>query len=116
MGVVLNIKGTFHCYLHFLILPTKMADQLVGCYQHVSSENLEEFLETMDIPGPMRSMMANTEPKVEITNDEDSWTVCYKVNIMSITLAFEIDQEFEETHPIMGYKSKNVATITDEDQ
>ena len=41
-----------------------MADQLVGCYQHVSSENLEEFLETMDIPGPMRSMMANTEPKV----------------------------------------------------
>ena len=41
-----------------------MAEQLVGCYQHVTSENLEEFLETMDIPGPMRNMMANTEPKV----------------------------------------------------
>ena len=52
-----------------------MAEQLVGCYQHVTSENLEEFLETMDIPGPMRTMMANTEPKVTLLSTSTDYKV-----------------------------------------
>ena len=42
----------------------KMCEEIIGCFQLTESENFEEYLEALELPGPMRKMMALAKPKV----------------------------------------------------
>ena len=41
-----------------------MAEKLVGCFVHKESENMEEYLEALEIPESMRKMMLEMNPTV----------------------------------------------------
>merc|ERR1711868_18735 len=94
----------------------KMSEAIVGCFKHVKSENFEEYLEAMDLPLPARKMMSSVDPIVEISVDGETWTITYKVAVRSMSISFELDQEFEEINPMTGEESKKTATLTEEDK
>lgn len=44
--------------------------------------------------------------QVEISVDGETWTITYKVAVRSMSISFELDQEFEEINPMTGEESK----------
>ena len=50
---------------HFqLNISLRMCEGIIGCFQLTESDNFEEYLEALEIPVPMRKMMALAKPKV----------------------------------------------------
>ena len=83
-----------------------MADRLPGSYQHIKSENLEQFLAATSVPMIVRKVVSNTNPKVDITKEGETWSITFKVMFKSNTLTFVIGKEFSETNPITSETSK----------
>jgi len=90
-----------------------MAEKLVGCFVHKESENMEEYLEALEIPESMRKMMLEMNPTVELSNDGDTWTISYKMAAQTMIVSLEIGKETDDF--MFGQMSKKVATITEED-
>lgn len=87
-----------------------MADGLVGCYQHVESENLQEYLEALDFPLMARKMIGHSGLEVEICKEDDTWTISYKLAIKNKE-SFEVGAEYEM--PGMEEPSKCLASAED---
>ena len=87
------------------------ADLMVGVYQHSRSEDLEKYFAAIGVPWPVRKMIVNTSPSIEITKEGDKWTISTKTSMTNTTSTFTLDQPWEETQPMRG-TSKVVATIT----
>ena len=55
-------------YSYFqLNLRLRMCEGILGCFQLTESDNFEEYLEALEMPLPMRKMMAMAKPKVRQT-------------------------------------------------
>ena len=54
-----------HSYFH-LDIDFRMCEGIIGCFQLTESENFEEYLEALELPNPMRKMMALAKPKVRL--------------------------------------------------
>ena len=73
---------------------TDMADSLVGNYEHVESENLEEYLTALDFPMMARKMIAHSGLEVQICKEDETWTISYKLAIGNKE-SFEVGSEYE---------------------
>ena len=87
-----------------------MAEGLVGNYEHVESDNLEEYLAALDFPQMARKMIAHSGLEVEICKEEDTWTISYKMAIKNQE-SFEVGTEYEM--PGMEEPSKCLASAVD---
>ena len=56
-----------HSYFQ-LNIGLRMCEGIIGCFQLTESDNFEEYLEALEIPVPMRKMMAIAKPKVRQIN------------------------------------------------
>ena len=54
-----------------------MAEKLVGCFVHKESENMEEYLEALEIPESMRKMMLEMNPTVHRKLRYNPLIFCY---------------------------------------
>jgi len=87
---------------------------LVGNYQHVKNENLDEYFKAVGVPYIPRKMMSMTSPRLEILKSEDDkWTIRTITMMRTIELTFKIGEEFEETMPA-GVTLKNVASLEED--
>ena len=101
-----------------------MADKLVGCFVHKESENMEEYLEALEIPESMRKMMLEMNPtvhrkprynsliccyQVELSNEGDTWTISYKMAAQTMIVSLEIGKETDDF--MFGQMSKVGARI-----
>ena len=87
-----------------------MAEGLVGNYEHLEAENLDEYLEALDFPPMARKMIAHSGLEVEISKEDDSWTISYKMSIKNKE-SFEVGTEYEM--PGMEGPSKCLASAVD---
>ena len=78
------------------------ADLMVGVYQHNRSEDLEKYFAAIGVPWPVRKMIVNTSPSIEITKEGDKWTISTKTSMTNTTSTFTLDQPWEETQPMRG--------------
>ena len=64
-----------------------MCEGIIGCFQLTESENFEEYLEALEIPVPMRKMMAMAKPKVKPKNSSltEKIKVTYLTYIQRLT-------------------------------
>ena len=68
-GKVLSIKALW-CQIFHISNWTSvfiMCEGILGCFQLTESDNFEEYLEALEMPLPMRKMMAMAKPKVRQT-------------------------------------------------
>ena len=71
-----------------------MAEGLVGNYENVESENLEEYLAALDFPETASKMIVHSGLEVEICKEDDTWTISYKMAIKNQE-SFEVGTEYE---------------------
>lgn len=72
--------------------------ELVGKWEHVNSENLEEFFKTIGLNAVTRKLAMKSSPKITIENDGKKWKIKTKVSSL-VTMNTECteDQEFIES-------------------
>ena len=71
-----------------------MAEGLVGNYENVESENLEEYLAALDFPETARKMIVHSGLEVEICKEDETWTISYKMAIKNQE-SFQVGAEYE---------------------
>ncbi|XP_068206606.1 fatty acid-binding protein-like [Palaemon carinicauda] len=82
-----------------------------GKYEHVKSENFDEFLKSIGVPLIPRKMVTSSNPVVEVSKEGDVWV------IRMSTLIRTIEYKFTPGEPIqtetMGGMAQNVFTFED---
>ncbi|XP_014215593.1 cellular retinoic acid-binding protein 2-like [Copidosoma floridanum] len=87
---------------------------LVGNYQHVKNENLDEYFKVIGVPYIPRKMMSMTSPRLEISKaEDDKWSIRIITMMRTVELTFKIGEEFEESMPA-GVTLKNVASLEED--
>lgn len=86
--------------------------QMVGRYQLEKNENLDGYFKAIGVPYMARKMMAVSTPVVEISSQDDTWTIKTATMIRTTELKFKPGEEYEETMP-SGDVLKNTTTIED---
>ena len=66
-----------HSYFQ-LDIGFRMCEGILGCFQLTESENFEEYLEALELPNPMRKMMALAKPKVRQISINQSMKIFFK--------------------------------------
>ncbi|XP_011308928.1 fatty acid-binding protein-like [Fopius arisanus] len=84
--------------------------KIVGKYQHERSENLDEYFRTLGVPFIARKMMSVSNPRIEIIQDEDEWTLKNITMIRTQEVKFKFGEEYEEFMPF-GVVLKNTTNL-----
>ncbi|XP_006610492.1 sodium/calcium exchanger regulatory protein 1-like [Apis laboriosa] len=83
---------------------------IVGTYQHESNENLDEYFKAVGVPYIPRKLMCMSSPRLEISNDDDKWTIRTITMIRMAEVTFTLGEEYEEYMPT-GVILKNITTL-----
>lgn len=83
---------------------------IVGTYQHESNENLDEYFKAVGVPYIPRKLMCMSSPQLEISNNDDKWTIRTITMIRMAEVTFTLGEEYEEHMPA-GVILKNVTTL-----
>ncbi|XP_048508055.1 sodium/calcium exchanger regulatory protein 1 isoform X2 [Athalia rosae] len=83
---------------------------ITGAYAHERNENLDEYLKAIGVPYVGRKMMSFSSPRLEISKNEDKWTIRSISVGRTLEMTFALGVEYEESMP-SGDKLKNVTTI-----
>ncbi|XP_050304985.1 fatty acid-binding protein 12-like isoform X3 [Anthonomus grandis grandis] len=90
----MQIKTLLIAYFH-----SKMV-QIVGKYNHVKSENLDEYFKKLGVPYIPRKMMCASNPTLEISKSEDgSWTFTTTTAFRTVSYIFKLGEDYTETMP-----------------
>merc|ERR1712127_982770 len=65
-------------------------EKAVGVFQHEKSEGLNEYLTALGVPLVAKKMITSTNPEVTISQDNEQWTVKFKVLIKTNTVVFKL--------------------------
>ncbi|CAO4362174.1 unnamed protein product [Caenorhabditis nigoni] len=88
------------------------AEQFVGRWKLVESENFEDYLKEVGIGLILRKAACAAKPTLEIKVEGDRWHVNQLSNFKNTTLDFTLGVEFDETTPD-GRQFKSTITIED---
>ncbi|XP_076245301.1 fatty acid-binding protein-like [Calliopsis andreniformis] len=83
---------------------------IVGNYQHDRNENLDEYFKAIGVPYIPRKMMGMSSPRLEISNDDNKWTIRTISMMRTVELIFTLGEEYEEHMPT-GITLKNTTTM-----
>ncbi|WAR03627.1 FABP4-like protein [Mya arenaria] len=86
---------------------------LVGKWEYVSAENLDEYMTVAAVPDNLKEVAKNSKPSLEITNSGDQWTLKTTVSDKVKDTTFTLGQEFE-TKSLTGQDLKCVVTMEGE--
>ena len=67
-----------------------------GKYIETSSENFDAVLEKIGIPQDIINLMCGSKYEIEITCEDDLWTMTTSACGTSTTIKFKLDEEFDE--------------------
>ncbi|KAE9549891.1 hypothetical protein FO519_006896 [Halicephalobus sp. NKZ332] len=74
-----------------------MADQFVGKWNFVDSDNFEPYLKEVGVGLMTRKMAATLKPQIVFEADGNKWKMTSVSTFKTIVVEFELDKEFEET-------------------
>ncbi|CAK9820418.1 Fatty acid-binding protein [Anthophora plagiata] len=83
--------------------------QIVGKYQHVSNENLEEFVKTLG-HAELAAPLLQSKAVVEIQKNGEQWTITVTSNGKTSTATFRVNEPYEEKLPSSERKFQSVTT------
>ncbi|XP_066594552.1 fatty acid-binding protein-like isoform X2 [Prorops nasuta] len=83
---------------------------IVGKYQHERNENLNEYFRALGVPYVARLMMGMSHPTLEISNENDKWTIRNITALRTMESTFTLGEEYKETMP-SGVVFTSVTTI-----
>lgn len=83
--------------------------QFEGKYEHIKSENFEEFLRAIGVPMIPRKLVTASNPTVEVTREGEYWVIRMATLIRTIEYKF-IPGETIQTET-MGGMAENVFTF-----
>ncbi|CAI2300713.1 unnamed protein product [Caenorhabditis sp. 36 PRJEB53466] len=86
------------------------AEQFVGRWKLVHSDNFEEYMKEVGVGLLTRKAAANVKPTLEIKVDGDKWHVNQLSTFKNTTLTFTLGVEFDETTPD-GRHFKSTITV-----
>ncbi|CAK9796024.1 Fatty acid-binding protein [Anthophora quadrimaculata] len=83
--------------------------QIVGKYQHVLNENLEEFVKTLG-HAELATPLMQSKAVVEIQKNGEQWTITVTSNGKTSTATFKVNEPYEEKLPSSERKFQSVTT------
>ncbi|XP_015510105.1 fatty acid-binding protein-like [Neodiprion pinetum] len=86
--------------------------EIVGVYRHERSENFDEYFKAVGVPYIGRKMMAMSNPRLEIEQNGEKWTIRNVSAMRTNELTFTPGTEYEESMP-SGDVVKNVTDVVD---
>lgn len=84
--------------------------EIAGTYNHERNENLDEYFKAIGVPYIGRKMMAMSNPRLEVENNGEKWTIRNISAMRTSSLTFSLGVEYEESMP-SGDKLKNVTNL-----
>jgi hypothetical protein len=75
-----------------------MANELIGNWKCVSTENFDEFLKKLDIGFMLRKIANSLKPnlKIEFNKSDNKWNITTEASVKTSSVSFEINKEFDE--------------------
>ncbi|CAF4415633.1 unnamed protein product [Rotaria sp. Silwood2] len=74
-------------------------ESLIGTWDHVRSENLDDFLKEVGVPMLIRMVAKRSNPRVVISKNDDVWTIRTETALKTQTTSFTPGIEFTDTTP-----------------
>ncbi|CAF3307238.1 unnamed protein product [Rotaria sp. Silwood2] len=74
-------------------------ESLIGTWDHVRSENLDDFLKEVGVPMLIRMMATRSNPRVVISEKDGVWTIRTETILKTQTTTFTPGVEFTDTTP-----------------
>jgi hypothetical protein len=87
--------------------------QITGKYQLEKNENLDGYFKAVGVPYVARKMMAASTPVVEISCEDDTWTIKTSTLLRTTELKFKAGEEYVETMP-SGEVLNSITTLEDD--
>jgi len=78
----------------------------IGKYKLTNSENFDEFLKELGVNFVLRNLAKTSTPVIEISKDDDTYTLKTTTAIKNSEIKFKLGEEFEEAR----MDGKNVKT------
>jgi len=75
--------------------------QIVGKYQHESSENFEDYIKSLG-QADLVDVFLQATPVVEIQQDDDQWVVVVTSQGKTVTVTFKLGEVYDEQLPTAG--------------
>ncbi|XP_011497803.1 PREDICTED: fatty acid-binding protein, muscle isoform X2 [Ceratosolen solmsi marchali] len=79
-------------------------------YKLSSSKNFDEFMKALGVGIIVRKMGATVSPVVQVTKDNDEYTLKTESTFKNSEIKFKLGEEFEEETPD-GRKVKSIVTL-----
>ncbi|KAJ8940637.1 hypothetical protein NQ318_020694 [Aromia moschata] len=83
--------------------------QIEGKYTHEKNENLDEYFKATGVPYIPRKMMCSTKPTLEISKNDEEWTITVATFFRTMASKFKLGEEYEEEMP--GGTLKNTTVL-----
>jgi len=80
--------------------------EFTGKYKLTNSENFDEFLKELGVNFVLRNLAKTSTPVIEITKDDDTYSLKTSTAIKNSEIKFKLGEEFEEAR----MDGKNVKT------
>ena len=87
-------------------------ENAIGRFERASVDNYEEFLvEALGLSTFMAKCAVGLTPIMEVTREDETWTIKTTTTIKSIALKFKLGEPFDETSP----DGRDVSSIVTQD-
>ncbi|XP_023030130.1 fatty acid-binding protein [Leptinotarsa decemlineata] len=80
-----------------------------GKYTNEKNENLDEYFKGLGVPYIPRKLICSSRPTMEISKNNDEWTISTSTMFRTSSSKFKFGEEYEETMP--GGTIKNVTQM-----
>lgn len=74
-------------------------ETLLGTWDHVRSENFDDFLKEMGVPMPLRMLVKRMNPRLVVSKDNDTWTLKTDMPLKTKITTFTPGVEFQDAMP-----------------
>ncbi|XP_036193300.1 fatty acid-binding protein 9-like isoform X2 [Myotis myotis] len=74
-----------------------MVEPFLGTWKLESSENFEEYLEQLGVPGTIRHLAALEKPRICISAHGDKVSLRTETSFKNFEISFKLGEEFDET-------------------
>ncbi|XP_077350084.1 myelin P2 protein-like [Lithobates pipiens] len=89
-----------------------MAEDLLGCWKLISSENFDEFMKALGVDMTTRMLASRLKPDVIISKNGDCWCIKTVSSFNTTELCFKLNEEFDEDTADKR-KCKTIFTLKD---
>jgi len=76
-----------------------MAEQFVGKWNLIESENFDEYMKKVGVGLMTRKMAGALKPVLDISVEGNHWKMVSTSTFKTVVTEFDLDKEFEETTP-----------------